>query len=54
MYSEMGNDVRTEMQHKFQDLSNPCVRNYTQSGKDRPQSHSSKPCGDKSEVLGVD
>jgi len=31
-----------------------CVCNYTQSGWDSPQSHSSKPCGDNSEVLGIE
>jgi len=53
MYAEMGNDERTEMQLKLQDSPNPCVRNYTQSGWDRPQSHVSKPCGNNSEDLGV-
>jgi len=31
-----------------------CVCNYTQSGWDRLQSHSTKPCSDSSEVLGIE
>jgi len=31
-----------------------CVCNYTQSGWDRAQSHSSKPCGNNLEVLGIE
>jgi len=53
MFADMGNDERTEMQLKFQDSPNPCVCNYTQIGRDRPQSHSSIPCGNNSIVLGI-
>jgi len=31
-----------------------CVRNYTQSGQNRPKSHISKPCGNNSEGLGIE
>jgi len=31
-----------------------CVGNYTQSGWNRPQCHSSKPCGYNSEVLSIE
>jgi len=31
-----------------------CVCNYSQSGRDRSQSDSSKPCGNNSEVLGIE
>jgi len=31
-----------------------CIHNHTQSGWDRPKSYSSKPCGNNSEVIGID
>jgi hypothetical protein len=31
-----------------------CLCNYTQSRRDRPQSHSSKPCSDNAEVQGIE
>jgi len=30
-----------------------CIHNHTQSRRDRPKSYSSKPCSNKSEVLGI-
>jgi len=55
MYAEIDNNESIEMQLKFQIFAKSlCIRNYTQSRQARPKSHSSKPCGNNSEVLGVD